>query len=165
MNTILTERLRLVPLSQVDAPFILELLNSDGWLTYIGERNVHTIRDAQHYIQKILANVNMRFWVACLKENGNAAGLITLIKRSYLENSDLGFAFLPEYVGKGFGYESSKAVLNFCAEENEIKFDAITLQNNFSSISLLEKLGFRYQRVLEIDETKLLLYNLACANS
>lgn len=164
MNTILTERLRLVPLAQVDAPFILELLNSEGWLTYIGGRNVHTIRDAQHYIQKILANANMRFWVACSKELGKTIGLITMIKRSYLENSDLGFAFLPEYFGKGYGYEASQAVLRFCVAENEIKFDAITLQHNLPSISLLEKLGFRYQRVLEMDESKLLVYNLALAH-
>ncbi|MEM6769270.1 MAG: RimJ/RimL family protein N-acetyltransferase, partial [Bacteroidota bacterium] len=34
-----------------DAPFILELLTSPGWLQYIGDRGVHDLESAQGYIK------------------------------------------------------------------------------------------------------------------
>jgi RimJ/RimL family protein N-acetyltransferase len=41
-----TERLLLRPFNTDDAPFILELVNSPGWLQFIGDRNIHSIEDA-----------------------------------------------------------------------------------------------------------------------
>jgi hypothetical protein len=45
-----TERLYLRALNLEDAAFILELVNSPGWLKYIGYRNINTIEDAQNYL-------------------------------------------------------------------------------------------------------------------
>ena len=51
MNILLyTSRLLLRELNENDAPFILELLNTEGWLRYIGDRHIHTIADAVKYI-------------------------------------------------------------------------------------------------------------------
>ena len=40
-----TERLSLERLSDNDADFILELVNTAGWLKFIGDRNVKTKED------------------------------------------------------------------------------------------------------------------------
>jgi len=45
-----TERLTLRPLTTGDAAFILELVNDPDWLRNIGDRNVHTLADAERYI-------------------------------------------------------------------------------------------------------------------
>ena len=46
-----TPRLTLRELTPNDAPFMLELLNSPGWLTYIGDRKVHNLLDARQYLR------------------------------------------------------------------------------------------------------------------
>ncbi len=44
MNIPETDRLNLTELSEADAAFMLELLNSPAWLKYIGDRGVIPIR-------------------------------------------------------------------------------------------------------------------------
>ena len=50
MQNLLTSRLRLRPLIMDDAEFILELVTDPDWLTYIGDKGVHSIEDAKRYI-------------------------------------------------------------------------------------------------------------------
>src|SRR5690348_17416653 len=45
-----TERLRLRKFNETDADFIVELLNSPGWLQYIGDRHVRTGEQAVQYL-------------------------------------------------------------------------------------------------------------------
>ena len=51
-----TERLLIRPIEISDAEFMLQLLNTDGWLKFIGDRNVHSIEEAAAYIQKFVTN-------------------------------------------------------------------------------------------------------------
>ena len=46
-----TERLFIRPTTEEDAAFLLELMNSPKWLKFIGDRKVHSIRDALQYIR------------------------------------------------------------------------------------------------------------------
>ena len=50
METIESERLFLRPLTLEDGEFILQLLNTDGFIKYIGDRNVKTIEQAKDYL-------------------------------------------------------------------------------------------------------------------
>ena len=45
-----TERLLLKPTDLEDGEFILQLLNSESFIKYIGDRNVRTIELAENYI-------------------------------------------------------------------------------------------------------------------
>jgi RimJ/RimL family protein N-acetyltransferase len=76
-----------------------------------------------------------------------------------LDEVDIGFAMLPEYESKGFGFEASVAVLRMAKEKFSLnKIVAITLQTNKGSINLLEKLGFVYEtKVNPFEEDKELL--------
>ena len=51
-----TERLTIRPLIVQDAEFIVELLNTEGWIEFIGDRNVKDVKSAKDYINKILSN-------------------------------------------------------------------------------------------------------------
>ena len=52
MNFVLaTDRLTLRPFTNADAGFIVELVNTPGWLEFIGDRNIHTEEDAINYLQ------------------------------------------------------------------------------------------------------------------
>lgn len=158
MNPILeTDRLLLRELNLGDVPFILSLLNSPGWLKYIGDRGVKNEEQAKDY----LLNGPLKSY----KENGFGLylveerisklpiGLCGLLKRETLENPDLGFAFLSDYMGKGFAFEAANAVLEYTKSELRLPtILAIVLPNNQPSIKLLEKLGLQYQKTLQVKE-------------
>jgi [ribosomal protein S5]-alanine N-acetyltransferase len=159
INILKTERLSLQPLSENDSEFIIELLNTEGWIKYIGNRNIQSNADAIAYIQKINANKNIRYWTVKLKDTKSPIGLVTLIKRDYLEHNDIGFAFLPLFYAKGYAYEAANAVLNYLSK-NKLATNILaeTLPENMSSIKLLEKLGLRFEKEMEIENETLHIY-------
>jgi RimJ/RimL family protein N-acetyltransferase len=54
---------------------------------------------------------------------------------------------LPQFEGKGFGYESSVKILELAKSSFQInRVAAITLPINKNSIKLIEKLGFKIQK-------------------
>jgi len=123
--------------------FILELVNSAGWKEFIGERNVHSIEDAKIYIINILANDNIKYHLISIKSEDIPIGIVTFIKRDYLDHHDIGFAFLPQYSGMGYAIEASKYLLELYKSNHPIIL-ATTKTDNIKSIKLLEKLGFKY---------------------
>ncbi len=143
-----TERLQLRYYTAADAPFIYELMNSEGWLNYIGDRDIKSIADAEAYIEeKYLPSYELNghgAYIVILKETGIAVGSCGLYKRENLEHPDIGFAFLTEYLGKGYGFEASQGVMQHARETLGIRtFLGITLPANIPSIKLLEKLGLK----------------------
>ena len=58
-NGIITERLSLNLLILNDHDFIMRLVNSHGWIEFIGDRNVHSKEDAIAYINKITNTQNL----------------------------------------------------------------------------------------------------------
>lgn len=158
-DTFETERLVLTKVTLNDAPFIYELVNTPGWIKFIGERNVKTLEDAGKYIEKLLANPNITYLVVKLKTTGTPLGIISFIKRDYLDHHDIGFAFLPQHTNKGYAFEATKVVLNYAI--NELKMPAIvatTLKENTNSIRLLEKLGLRFEKKIVAEGEELLVY-------
>ena len=145
-NNYTTQRLSLDKLTLNDAEFILELVNTPGWLQFIGDRNIHSVADATAYIQKIIDNANISYWVVRQKEDQTATGVITFIKRDYLDYHDIGFAFLPAYAGQGYAAEAAFAVLQDAVSDPAHTYVlATTIKENTSSIKLLQKLGLRYR--------------------
>lgn len=160
-----TNRLIISKLSLKDAPFFLKLVNTPHWVKYIGDRNLSTVKDAEDYLLngtlKSYEEFGFGFYKLQLKEEKTPIGICGLIKREELEEVDLGFAFLSEFEGKGFGYEASLAVITLAKNRFHLKkLLAITLPINSNSIRLLEKLGFIYQKKVKPfeDDKELLLF-------
>jgi len=146
MVNIETERLQLREYTLSDAPFIFKLMNSEGWLKNIGDRNIKTLEDAEAYMQKNYLSSYEKHgfgpYLVTLKEDGTPIGSSGLYKRDNLEFPDVGFAFLSEFNGKGYAFESTQSVMKFAAEKLKLQtIVGITLQENVSSIKLLKKLG------------------------
>ncbi len=167
MKTILeTERLILRNFDVADAPFMLELVNHPTWLKYIGDRKVYTLEDAERYLlQGSIASYQENgfgFYLVLLKDHLTPIGTCGMAKRPFLEAPDFGFAFLPEYTGLGYAYEVASANLAYAKNKLQIsELLAITVPENQRSIHLLEKLGFRFEKIfLEADE-EVCLYRLA----
>lgn len=161
-----TERLTLREFTFDDTDFLIRLLNSPGWLEFIGDRHVLTEEQARNYL---LAGP-----IKSYRENGfglsmvetrfdkRPIGMCGLLKRDYLDNPDIGFAFLPEDTGKGFAFEIANATMQHAKDFLKIPdIMAITMPGNKSSIRLLEKLGFSFLRTLSVPggNNDLLLYS------
>ena len=162
-----TERLRLREFVESDAAFVLELLNTKGWLDFIGDRKVRTEADAKSYITDKLrvsyTHSGFGFYLVELKDKAMPIGMCGLVKRFDLENVDLGFAFLPEYTRKGYAYEAAQACLSLAKGKLGIKkLAAITVAHNSPSINLLKKLKFEFDKIIQINDDKedLMLFDL-----
>ena len=155
-----TTRLLLNTLALSDAEFITRLLNTPGWIKFIGDRNIHSNEAAIEYIGKIMNNPNIKYWIVTAKELQTPIGIITFIKRDYLDHHDIGFAFLPEHAKQGYAHEAAVAVLDDAIQDPaHTHIVATTIRENSNSIQLLEKLGLKYDREVQRDDETLLLYS------
>ncbi len=166
MELLQTERLLLRRLTLDDAFFIYQLLNSPGWLAFIGDRGVTTIEKAREYIEtKYFPSYEngLGNFAVVLKENEIPIGTCGLYKRDNLDHPDIGFAFLPEYFGKGYAYESAAAIKEYAFNDLQLeKLYGFTLPTNESSKKLLEKLGLSAEGTItfEDDPEELTLYEI-----
>jgi RimJ/RimL family protein N-acetyltransferase len=150
-----TPRLILRRLTLGDAEFIFRLVNDPSWLRFIGDKNVHNLDDARRYLREGPLDMYRRygFGMYCVeeRESGRPAGMAGLIKRDSLPDADVGYAFLPEFRGKGYAYEAASAVL---AYGNRVfglrRILAITTPSNDASIRVLEKAGMKLERLMEL---------------
>jgi RimJ/RimL family protein N-acetyltransferase len=155
-----TGRLNLKIITEDDVDFMMSILNSKGWLEFIGDRNVHSKEDSIRYIRKIKETQDFYYWIVRLKKTGMPLGVISFIKRSYLENFDIGFAFLPEHNGCGYAYEAAGKVLSVVSKNPEHSVVlATTIPQNINSIKLLTKLGMHFEKEIKVENTKLHVYH------
>jgi RimJ/RimL family protein N-acetyltransferase len=165
-ETIETQRLYISPLTTADATFIRELVNSPGWIEFIGNRNINSATEANAYTQKILDNPKLRYWIVRLKSENTPIGVITFIKRDYLDHPDIGFAFLPTFAKKGYAYEAAGVILDHLLPiHTSSHILATTLPKNSNSIRLLEKLGFTYQQEINNNSEILHVYSIAVSKA
>ncbi|MDN5216673.1 GNAT family N-acetyltransferase [Fulvivirgaceae bacterium BMA12] len=158
-----TQRLILREISVEDAEFILILLNTPQYLKFIGDKNVRTIEEAEEYVKqgpiKSYRENGFGLWLILIKDQQMPIGICGLIKRDILDDVDIGFALLPEYLGLGYGYEIATATLK---HGNEVlgleQIVAIADINNIASMKLLNKIGLRFEKVLKWPENDQVMF-------
>ncbi|EMB9228815.1 GNAT family N-acetyltransferase [Vibrio harveyi] len=152
MKTLTTKRLTLRLVSVEDAPFILELYNQPDFYRFVGDKQIRTLEEAKRYIQDNMLRMQELKGVSLLVVETNhdkqPVGICGLVKRDTLTAFDIGYSYLPSAYGKGYAKEAASVVVDFAREEMNIEnLVAITNNDNIRSISLLEKLGFQFERV------------------
>lgn len=144
-----TTRLSLTRLTLADATFIYALTTDPEWLAQIGDRGVSDMSSAAEYIEKAHLAMYTQYGVGLLKvieiESEQPIGVCGLMQRNTYDLPDLGYAFLPEYRGKGYATEACQSVLQWCVEQQYKHVFAKVLPSNEASIRVLGKLGFNYQ--------------------
>jgi RimJ/RimL family protein N-acetyltransferase len=160
-----TDRLVIRQLTLEDTSFVIELVNSPGWLRFIGDRNIKTDVQAKNYLEngplKSYEQNGFGLYLAELKSEKTPIGMCGLIKRDTLPEPDIGFAFFPEFMGKGFAFEAASAVMALAI--NTLKLPtilAITLPDNDRSRKLLEKIGLKFSKLFSFPDAneELMLY-------
>jgi [ribosomal protein S5]-alanine N-acetyltransferase len=168
MDFILESRhLRLRHFTHQDASFILKLVNSEGWLTFIGDRKVKTIEQAITYLDngplKSYKENGFGLSLVELKSTNEPIGMCGLLKRPSFEHPDIGYAFLPEYTGKGYATEMAKALIDFAGQHWHLTYlYAITTADNHASINVLNKVGMMYEKLVVLPDNpkELQLYSV-----
>lgn len=152
MTIITTSRLTLRLFTLKDTDFLIALLNTPSWLSFIGNRHVYTEEDAIAYLQNRLIKgyeTGFGFYLVALKDTLQPIGMCGFVKRAELEHVDIGFAFLPEYEGKGYAFEAASATLLYGKDMLGLKkVVAIISKDNQRSIKLTEKLGFYFEKIV-----------------
>lgn len=145
-----TARLTLRELVEADAAFVVRLLNDPDFLRFIGDRAVRTLDDARAYLRSgPIASYRQHGFGLFLVEDAEAQpiGFCGLLRRTELPDVDLGFAFLPQFRGRGYALEAAAATLAYAWNELRLpRVVAITAPDNQRSLSLLGKLGMRFSR-------------------
>lgn len=155
MKILETERLILRELVAADGEFMNALLNSPGFLKYIGDRGVRTTEEAAEFIvtryRKSYQDNGYGLYGVQIKDGEDAGKLIGIcgfVRRDSLPGADIGFAFLPEFEKRGFAFEAASATMSFGRENlGFTRVLAITTPDNEKSERLLLKLGFVLDRL------------------
>lgn len=88
------------------------------------------------------------FYAVCLKESGKLIGNLYLGKSDF-DTFELGYVFNREYQGKGYAFESGKALLDYAFSNlGARRVIAMCSTKNTSSWKLLERLKMRREGLL-----------------
>jgi RimJ/RimL family protein N-acetyltransferase len=152
-----TDRLVLRTFVVEDAEFLLRLLNEPSFLRFIGDRGVRSIDDAREYILngpiESFDRHGFSLYVTELSGDGIPIGICGLLKRETLDDVDIGFAFLPEFWGNGYAYESASAVMRHARTELGLcRVVAITAPENHASKKVLEKIGMKFEGTIRLTD-------------
>lgn len=167
MTILETERLLLRELTTDDARFIFELLNEPSFIRNIGDRNIRTLDDACAYILngpvKSYEKNGFGLYRIVLKETNESIGMCGLIRRENLEDVDIGYALLPRYWSKGYAVEAARATKAYAKDVVGLqRIVAIVDPTNEASMRVVEKLGFRYEKMVRLsaDDIDLKLFGV-----
>ena len=155
MIVLKSERLTLREVELEDAPFVLELLNTTGFIANIGDRGIRTEGEARDYIaERVIGSYQTHgfgMWLVVQTDKALAMGLAGLVKRDGLDVPDVGYAFVPRAWGQGYAQEAAAAVLKHAQDIMGIpRLAAITSAENYASMAVLRKIGFTYQGMIQL---------------
>jgi [ribosomal protein S5]-alanine N-acetyltransferase len=151
-----TERLILRPFElEGDAAFLLEVLNDPGFIANVADRGVRTAAQAVDYIrEKFLPGYErygVGYCVVELKTSGLPVGTCGLLKRDTLEDFDIGYSTLERFSGHGYAFEAAAALMDYGRTTLGLKrIIGLTSLTNAKSAHLLEKLGLRFERMVQV---------------
>ena len=144
---------------------MFELLNDPSFIRNIGDRNIRTIDDACAYIVngpvKSYEKNGFGLYLVILKETNESIGICGLIRRESLEDVDIGYALLPKFWSKGYAVEAAQATKAYAKDVVGLKrLVAIVDPVNMGSIRVLEKIGLRYENMVQLsaDDIELKLF-------
>ncbi|MBW8362484.1 MAG: GNAT family N-acetyltransferase [Kaistella sp.] len=163
-QTFETERLSMRPMSAEDSAFVLALYNEPNFLKYIGDKKIRTIEEAEEYIKTRfrpqIEKLGYGNYLITRKSDGLRIGSVGIFQREGMDVHDIGFSFLGEFEGKGYGFEAASELMKQAfAHFGLKKISAVTSKDNVASQKLIEKLGLKFKKLVILpDETEELMY-------
>jgi RimJ/RimL family protein N-acetyltransferase len=165
-----TERLILRPFMEEDAAAWLPLISLPEIIRYTGDTPACSVEEARELLfSRPLRDYEVYGYgrlAVVEKESGRLVGFCGFKYVIELGETDIGYRFLPDCWGKGYATESAAALMREGRRAQGIRRVVGTVHpDNPASGRVLEKLGLRFERLLEPDEqgTRFRLYGTAPA--
>jgi len=96
------------------------------------------------------------FFGLITKNSKEVIGIAGLVDREGVDHVDIGYGLLPNFRGKGYAFEATKAIYDYGYKQLKLeKIVAIVNPDNPTSIQLLSKLGMEFEKMVRLpDEEK-----------
>jgi RimJ/RimL family protein N-acetyltransferase len=165
MSVVETSRLTLRRLTATDAADLVALLNSVAFLANVGDKGVRTLEDARAYVAGIQAcytHCGYGLYAVVRKADEAFTGICGLLYREYLGETDIGYAMLPEYGGRGYASEAAAAILAYGRRQLGLaRIVALISPDNATSIRIAVKLGLSFEKTVSMsaDGPQVALYS------
>ena len=167
LATFNTDRLSLRAVTLDDADLMLAVWNDPEFVKHVGDRGIRTIEDAQEAMREgallLFEQYGYGPYRVALRECDTAIGICGLFRRDTLDEPDIGYAVLPDYCGKGYAYEASRAIIEYARSDLELtRLIAIISPGNDASIGLIRKLGLEFERMHKMpdDDDEVCIYGM-----
>ncbi|WP_299014277.1 GNAT family N-acetyltransferase [uncultured Polaribacter sp.] len=156
-----TERLLIRKLKLEDLSSFYKLQNNPNVLKY-ADGEVKSFAENKIELLNLIARYQKAdndFWIYAIvnKTDKQFIGTLALVKEGL--DDEIGYRFIEDYWGQGFGLEACKGLLFYCKNRGFKKLIAYVVDENIASKKILEKLNFKIEssainKDLQLLETK-----------
>ena len=152
-----TNRLILRPFTLDDAEAWLPLITLPEIIRYTGDTPVSSVDEAREILRtRPLRDYAVHGYgrmAVIEKSSGRLVGFSGLKYLEDLGEVDIGYRFLPDCWGKGYATESASALMAHGRRVHGFgRIVGMAHPGNAGSIKVLEKLGLRFERLLDPDD-------------
>ena len=150
-----------------DAQFVLELVNSEGWLRFIGDKHIYDLEAARNYIRNgplhDYQSNGLGLKVVEYDESTNFSkipvGVCGLLLRPFLNSPDIGYALLPHYEGRGYIRWAVNITLGQLHSKHTFsEVYALITPGNERSVRVIDKFGFEVEGSRILNGRQTLIY-------
>ena len=164
MNTILTARLRLRPLSLDDVDVVHALWTDPDVRRYLWDDVVIPRERAEEMVRSIVAGFERNgrgMWLIYEQSAAAPCGFCGFLPRTEPDRAELIYGLAPHAWGKGYATESARAVMEYGFETLNVPTIAAAADvPNAASVRVLERLGMRFVRREVVHGLDLLFYEI-----
>lgn len=123
---------------------------------YTGDEVVQSVERAKELISKISFKDYETYgygrWAAVYKPENKVIGFAGLKYLPELDETDIGFRFLPPYWGKGLATEVSREIIKYGFDQLGLqRIIGIAIPENIGSCKVLEKIGMSLFKIGDYD--------------
>jgi RimJ/RimL family protein N-acetyltransferase len=162
-----TKRLLMRRFALDDAAAYLPLVSLPDVIRFTGDRALRSVDEAVELLEtRALRDYDLYGYgrMACIeKTTGRLIGFSGLKYLDDMDETDVGYRFLPDAWGKGYATESSSAIMNAQPKQLGLtRIIGLVEPENLGSVSVLKKLGLTYERRFAVeDHGELDLYGIS----
>ncbi|MEE3343032.1 MAG: GNAT family protein [Bacilli bacterium] len=145
-----TKRLIIRATTTDDVDMILKMDKQEITQTFLGGIKNNTREERIVFLEKKVKSINEGYidsLTVCLKD-GTPIGFIAIKIKEINNNAEISYIVDADYCNKGYCTEACKKILNIGFNKLKLnKIYANTIENNYSSKRVLEKLGFKLEGI------------------
>ncbi|MCB0703852.1 MAG: GNAT family N-acetyltransferase [Saprospiraceae bacterium] len=151
-----TDRLILRQFIESDFEAVYEFGSNPEIQKYTGEAVLQSPDQAKELIRNVWLKDYRMYgygrWATIVKSENKLIGFAGLKYLPELDETDIGYRFLPNFWGKGIATETSREIIKYGFEQlNLDRIIGIAMPENIASWKVMEKIGFSFYKVDEYD--------------